>query len=239
MKVEIISIFPEMFRPVLNDSIMKRAQKRGCVKIMLRNLREYTRDRHRKVDDRPYGGGPGMLFSPQPLFAAVEDLSGVKFNGSPRSFKQSLKDKKTAVVFMTPQGKRLNQRFARKMSDLKKIIIICGHYEGIDERVRRSLITDEVSIGDYVLTGGELPAMVFLDAVARLIPGVVGHAQATVSDSFSHNLLEYPQYTRPAVYRKMKVPQILLSGRHEEILKWRRQQALRRTRSRRSDLLNK
>jgi tRNA (guanine37-N1)-methyltransferase len=238
MKIEIVTLFPAMCKPFLNDSIMKRAQEGNYAGINIHNLRDYSRNKHRKVDDRPYGGGPGMLIKPEPLFAAIEDLSGMKYNGSSLKFKSGLKKKGIAIVFMTPQGRRLNQSLARRLAKFRKIIIICGHYEGIDERVRRGLIMYEVSIGDYVLTGGELPAMVLVDSVVRLIPGVVGHTRATALDSFSVNRLEYPQYTRPAKYRRMKVPEILLSGRHREILKWRQEQSLKRTSKRRPDLLN-
>ena len=223
MKIDIVTIFPKMFAPVLNESIIKRAQNKGKLKIVIHDLRDYTRDKHRKVDDRPFGGGPGMVFRPEPVFEAVK----------------SIKKQKAKIILLTPQGKRLDQRLAKKLSKYKHLILICGHYEGVDERVRKRLVTDEVSIGDYVLTCGELPAMVLVDSVARLLPGALGKDESTHFESFSQGLLEYPQYTRPAVYRKMRVPKVLLSGNHKLIEKWRKNKALETTKKNRPDLLRK
>lgn len=225
MRIDIITIFPKMFAPVLNESIMKRAQAKGLIRISVYDLRDYSQDKHRKVDDRPFGGGPGMIFRPEPIFQAVETI------------KSKIRNQKTKVILLTPQGKKLNQNLAKKLSRGKHLILVCGHYEGIDERVRQKLVTDEISIGDYVLTCGELPAMVLIDAVARLIPGVLGENESTHFETFSQGLLEYPQYTRPAVYRGMHVPKILLSGNHKLIEKWRRDKTWEITGKRRPDLL--
>lgn len=225
MKIDVLTIFPDIFKPVLNESILKRAQKKGLVAIKVHNLRDYSQDKHRKVDDRPFGGGPGMVFTPEPIFRAVKRL---------KTKDQRLK---TKVVLLSPQGKKLNQVLAKKLSRCKHLILICGHYEGIDERVRIKLVDEEISIGDYVLTGGELPAMVLVDAIIRLIPGVLGDKSSNESDSFCQGLLEYPQYTRPASFRGMNVPEILLSGNHQNIAKWRREQAVRVTKKKRPDLL--
>jgi len=220
MRIDIITIFPKMFEPVLGESILKRAQTAGKVKICVHDLRDYTTDKHRTVDDRPFGGGSGMVLCPEPIFKAVDDL----------------KKSGTKIVLLTPQGKKLNQPLAKKLAKYKHLILICGRYEGVDERVR-GLADNEVSIGDYVLTGGELPAMVLVDTMARLLPGVLGDKNSLNFESFEGNLLEYPQYTRPANFRSMKVPEILLSGDHKKIEAWRRQQALKRTKVRRPDLL--
>ena len=223
MRIDILTLFPGMFEGVLGESIIKRARKAGKVDIRVHNLRDWTDDKHKKVDDKPFGGGPGMVIKPQPLFDAVEDL----------------KTKSSRVVLMTPQGKRLDQPAAKKMSGYKHIIIVCGHYEGIDERFRKKLVTDEISLGDFVLTGGEIPAMALVDSVARLVPGVVGDKGSLEHESFESGLLEYPQYTRPADFRGLKVPDVLLSGDHNKIDVWRRKMALSRTRSRRPDMYNK
>ena len=223
MRIDILTLFPGMFEGVLGESIIKRARKAGKVDIRVHNLRDWTDDKHKKVDDKPFGGGPGMVIKPQPLFDAVEDL----------------KTKSSRVVLMTPQGKRLDQPAAKKMSGYKHIIIVCGHYEGIDERFRKKLVTDEISLGDFVLTGGEIPAMALVDSVARLVPGVVGDKGSLEHESFESGLLEYPQYTRPAEFRGLKVPDVLLSGDHNKIDVWRRKMALSRTRSRRPDMYNK
>ena len=223
MKIDILTLFPKMFDNVLNESIIKRARASGKVKIEVHDLRGWTHDRHKTADDKPFGGGAGMVMKPEPIFEAVDELKPAK--GRAR------------VVLLTPQGKRLDQRTAKRLSKYKKIILICGHYEGVDERVREYLATDEISIGDYILTCGELPAMVLLDAVVRLVPGVLGHKDSAKFESFESSLLEYPQYTRPAEYRKMKVPDILLSGNHKEISDWRDKEALNRTKKRRPDLL--
>jgi tRNA (guanine37-N1)-methyltransferase len=273
MRIDIITIFPEMFDTVLNESIIKRAQARDKVKIRIHNLRDYTKDKHKKVDDRPFGGGSGMVMSPEPIFEAVEDiksqvvprlrpsassgrtLSGVewvrlgqagrpsaasfgKLGANPeRSRMGSLGTGRPQVVLLCPQGKRLTQEIAKIFSKYKQLILICGHYEGIDERVRKYLIDEEISIGDYVLTGGELPAMVLIDAVVRLLPGVLGDKNSLKFESFEGNLLEYPHYTRPADYKGKKVPDVLLSGDHKRIELWRKEQAIKRTKQRRPDLL--
>jgi tRNA (guanine37-N1)-methyltransferase len=216
-----------MFEPILNESIVKRAQSKGKVRIYIHNLRDYTLDKHRKVDDRTFGGGSGMVMSPEPIFRAVEALK--------RNTQYA--QRTTKIILLTPQGKKLTQSFARKLSKNKHIILICGHYEGIDERVRQHLVNEEISIGDYVLTGGELPAMVLVDCLVRLVPGVLGDKNSLNFESFEGNLLEYPHYTRPAIFRNMRVPQILLSGDHKKIEIWRKKEALKRTKQKRPDLL--
>ncbi|MBU2257767.1 MAG: tRNA (guanosine(37)-N1)-methyltransferase TrmD [Candidatus Omnitrophica bacterium] len=227
MRIDIITIFPEMFGPVLNESIIKRVQTKNKVKIYIHDLRDYTLDKHRKVDDRPFGGGSGMVLQPEPIFRAVKAI---------KSKIKSLKSKVT-VILLCPQGAKLDQKIVQGLSKCKHLILICGHYEGIDERVRQSLADKEISIGDYVLTGGELPAMVLVDCLVRLIPGVLGDKNSLNFESFEGNLLEYPQYTRPAVYRGMGVPKVLLSGDHKKIEAWRKQEALKRTRQKRPDLV--
>lgn len=229
MRIDIISIFPKMFEPVLNESIIKRAQAKGKVKFHIHDLRVYTDDKHRKVDDRPFGGGSGMVMGPQPIFSAVEKI---------RLQAHSSKSK-TKVILLTPQGKTLKQPLVRKLAKIKHLIFICGHYEGVDERVRMRLADEEISIGDYVLTGGELAAMVVIDSVIRLIPGVLGDKNSLNFESFEGNLLEYPHYTRPATFRNMAVPGVLLSGDHKKIEIWRKKESLSRTQSRRPDLLKK
>lgn len=222
MRIDIITIFPKMFDSALNESIIKRAKIKCKVKIAVHNLRDYTLDKHRKVDDRPFGGGSGMVMCPEPIFRAVEALG---------------KDAK--VILLSPKGEKLTQKTAKKLVKYKHLILICGHYEGIDERVRERLVDQEISIGDYVLTGGELPAMVLIDCLVRLIPGVLGDKASLAFESFEDNLLEYPHYTRPADFRGRKVPEILLSGNHKKIEAWRRQQALKITRKKRPDLLSR
>ncbi|MCM8770520.1 MAG: tRNA (guanosine(37)-N1)-methyltransferase TrmD [Candidatus Omnitrophica bacterium] len=229
MRIDVITIFPNMFKAVLNESIIKRAQAKNKVKIIIHNLRDYTLDKHRKVDDRPFGGGAGMVMSPEPIFRAVEAIQA----------RCRIKGKGLRIILLTPQGKQLDQKLAKRLSRYKNLILICGHYEGIDERVRQYLVDEEISIGDYVLTGGELPAMVLIDSVVRLIPGVLGKRKSLKSESFEGNLLEYPQYTRPANFRGMHVPPILLSGNHPAIEVWRKKAALKRTKERRPDLFKK
>lgn len=206
----------------MNESIIKRAKAKGLVKIRIHDLRRYSLDKHRKIDDRPFGGGPGIVFRPEPIFRAIAAIKAKP---------------KSKVILLTPQGKKLDQRLAKRLSKTKHLILICGHYEGIDQRVRERLATDEVSIGDYVLTCGELPAMVLIDSVVRLIPKVLGKFESTDVESFSQGLLEYPQYTRPAVYRRMRVPKVLLSGNHKLIDKWRRKKAIENTKKNRPDLI--
>ena len=230
MRIDILTIFPKMFEAVLGESILKRAQKKGLLKINIHNIRDYSLDKHKKVDDKPFGGGPGMLMSPEPIFKAIKQVKskakGTKANG-----------KNARVILLSPKGKRLNQSLAKKLSKNKHLILICGHYEGVDERVKKALVDSEISIGDYVLTGGELPAMVLIDAVARLITGVLGRKDSLIDETFQDNLLEYPQYTRPAVFNGMKVPAVLLSGDHKKIKKWRQKEALKLTKLKRPDLL--
>ena len=221
MRIDIITIFPKMFEPVLNESMIKRAQSKAKVEIFVHDLRDYTEDKHRKVDDRPFGGGSGMLMRPEPIFKAVKKL----------------KSKNSKVILLSPQGEKLTQKIAKEYSSFKHLILICGHYEGVDERVRFKLADSEISIGDYVLTGGELPAMVLVDAVVRLLPGVLGDKNSLNFESFEGNLLEYPHYTRPARFKGLAVPRILLSGDHKKIESWRKKEAIKRTKERRPDLL--
>ena len=220
MKIDVLTLFPEMFAGPLDVSMVARARKTGALELRIHNLRDWTRDRHKSVDDRPFGGGPGMVLKPEPIFEAVESLA----------------TDVTRVLTMGPAGRRFTQEMARELAGQKHLLFVCGSYEGVDERVR-TLAHDELSIGDYVLTNGGLPAMVIIDAVTRLLPGVLGHEESAADESFSHGLLEYPHYTRPADFRGMKVPEVLLSGNHAEIEKWRREQARQRTRERRPDLL--
>ncbi len=210
-----------MFAGPLDESIIKRAREAGLLDLRLHQLRDWTHDRHKTVDDRPYGGGPGMLLKPEPIFEAVE----------------SLKREQTRVVLMSPSGRQFHQAIARELAQVEHLVLVTGHYEGFDERIRASLADDELSIGDYVLTNGALPAMVVIDAVARLLPGVLGDDESATDESFSQGLLEYPQYTRPADFRGMKVPDVLVSGNHAEIAKWRAEHARLRTKERRPDLL--
>lgn len=225
MLIHIITIFPEMFPEALSAGVVGRAQRSGLADVRVHNLRDFTHDRHRSVDDSPFGGGPGMVMRPEPWFEAVEALALAP--GAP-------------VVMLTPQGKPFTQQDAERLAQEPVLTLICGRYEGIDERVRQHLATEEISIGDYVLTGGELPALVLTDAVVRLLPGALGHSEeALVDDSHTSGLLQYPQYTRPADFRDWPTPEVLLSGDHAAIARWRRREALRRTLERRPDLLKK
>ena len=224
MIVDLVTIFPQMIESALADGVIGRARAKGLVEVKARDLRDYTSDKHRVVDDVAFGGGPGMVMKPEPIFRAVEEISAER--GAP-----------TAVILTTPQGRQFSHAEALRFSRMERIIVLCGRYEGVDERVAETLVTDEISIGDYVLTGGELPALVVIDAVVRLVPGVVGDDQSVANDSFSEGLLDFPHYTRPADFRGMKVPDVLLSGHHKEIEKWRREQQRRRTEARRPDLL--
>ena len=221
MKIDVITLFPAMFAGPLDESIIKRAREEGRLDLAIHNLRDYAHDRHKTVDDRPFGGGPGMLLKPEPIFEAVEDL----------------KRESTRVILLSPSGRPFNHAIARELAGLEHLLMVSGHYEGFDERVRERLADDELSIGDYVLTNGALPVMVIIDAVTRLLPGVLGDDESARDDSFSHGLLEYPQYTRPAEFRGMKVPEVLFSGDHAEIARWRAEQARLRTQARRPDLL--
>ncbi|MFA5363464.1 MAG: tRNA (guanosine(37)-N1)-methyltransferase TrmD [Candidatus Omnitrophota bacterium] len=232
MIIDIITIFPGMFGPVLNESIVKRAQQKGKVNIRVHDLRDHTLDKHRKVDDRPFGGGSGMVMCADPIFRIVEKLKGKKR-------KSDTGNRAPKVILLCPQGKTLDQKSAKRIARYKHIILICGHYEGIDERVREGLADEEISIGDYVLTGGELPAMVLADCVVRLLPGVLGDKNSLKFESFESNLLEYPQYTRPVEYRDMKVPAVLVSGDHKRVEEWRKEQSIQRTKEKRPDLLNR
>jgi tRNA (guanine37-N1)-methyltransferase len=222
MRIDVLTLFPGMFAGPLDESIVGRARTQGLLELRIVNLRDYTHDRHKTVDDKPFGGGPGMLLKPEPIFEAVE----------------SLKREKTKVVLLAPAGRPFTQAIAREFAASEDLLLICGSYEGFDERVRLKLADDELSIGDYVLTNGALPAMVVIDAVTRLLPGVLGDDESSHDESFSHGFLEYPHYTRPADFRGMKVPEVLLSGNHAEIAKWRREQARMRTLDRRPDLIN-
>lgn len=222
MRFDIITIFPEMFAPILNESIIKRAQQKKKVAVRVHDLRAYTKDKHKKVDDRPFGGGPGMVMTPQPFFDAVKRIKGKR---------------KSKVILMSPSGKRLTQKLVRDLAKDKNLIVLCGHYEGVDERVREKLVDESISIGDYVLTGGEIPAMVLVDCVTRLLPGVVGKEASLTDESFEGGFLEYPHYTRPANFRGVKVPDVLLSGNHLAIRKWRQEQSRRVTRRNRPDLI--
>jgi len=226
MHIDVLTLFPEMFEGVLNTSIMKRAQDVNAFSYNTVNFREHTESKHKKVDDTPYGGGAGMVLSPQPIFDAVESTSE----------KQSSR-KKPRVILMCPQGEPHSQEKAEELSQEDHLIFLCGHYEGYDERIRTHLVTDEISIGDYVLTGGELGAMVVMDSVVRLLPGVLGNETSAPEDSFSNGLLEHPHYTKPRDFRGMQVPEVLLSGNHAKIDEWRHYQSLKRTFERRKDLL--
>ncbi len=232
MLIDIITIFPKMFAPVLNESIIKRAQQKGKVKIHIHDLRNYSSDKHCKVDDRPFGGGSGMVMNAEPIFKAVEEI-----RSEVKGERLKVKGCRPRVILLCPQGKMLNQKVAKRFAKYKHLILICGHYEGVDERVREYLADEEISIGDYVLTGGELPSMVLVDAVVRLLPGVLGDKNSLNFESFEGNLLEYPQYTRPADFRGFKVPAVLLSGDHNKIEVWRKKEAIKRTKQKRPDLL--
>jgi tRNA (guanine37-N1)-methyltransferase len=222
MHFDIFTLFPDMFQGPFTESILKRAQERGLLSIALHNIRDITTDKHHIVDDYPYGGGAGMVMKPEPIFAALEAV----YESGP-------------IILLTPQGRLFNQQIARALAQEQRVTLLCGHYEGIDERVSQHLVTGEISIGDYVLTGGELAAMVVVDVVSRLIPGVLGADASIQEESHSENLLEYPHYTRPPEFRGWRVPDILLSGHHAQVARWRRKESLRRTRLRRPDLFEK
>lgn len=224
MKIDVLTLFPEMFDGVFQASILGKAKEKGIVDLQAINFRAYSGNKHNTVDDYPYGGGGGMVLKPEPVFAAVEDL-------------KLEEDVKPRVVLLCPQGAQFTQQKAEELAKEQHIVLICGHYEGYDERIREHLVTDELSIGDYVLTGGEIPAMVLIDSVVRLLPGVLGNETSAVTDSYSTGLLEHPHYTRPAAFRGWEVPEVLISGHHANIEVWRRQQSLLRTLERRPDLL--
>ncbi|MFD0959457.1 tRNA (guanosine(37)-N1)-methyltransferase TrmD [Paenibacillus chungangensis] len=224
MRIDVLTLFPEMFEGVFDASILGKARQKGIVTLEAINFREYSESKHKTVDDYPYGGGGGMVLKPEPVFSAVEDLHA-QSKTTPR------------VVLMCPQGETFTQRKAEELAEEEHLVLICGHYEGYDERIREHLVTDELSIGDYVLTGGEIPAMAVIDSIVRLLPGVLGNESSAVTDSYSTGLLEHPHYTRPPEFRGWSVPETLLSGHHENIKRWRREQSLLRTLSRRPDLL--
>jgi tRNA (guanine37-N1)-methyltransferase len=228
MHIDVLTLFPPMFEAPFSFGIFKRAIDSGLISLNIVNMRDYSHDKHHTVDDYPYGGGAGMVLKPDPVFEAVESvISGNNETGE------------IPVILLTPQGRLFSQDIAFELTQYPRLLLICGHYEGIDERIREHLATDEISIGDYVLTGGELPAMVVIDAVVRLLPGVLGSENSPKDDSHTNGLLEYPQYTRPPVYRDWSVPEVLLSGNHAQIAKWRREQMVRRTLERRPELLDK
>lgn len=222
MRIDILTLFPEMFSGPISESLLKRAQEKGLLSINIINLRDFTSDKHKTADDTPYGGGPGMVMKAEPIFKAVKSC---KISSASR------------VILMCPTGEKLNQTKAKELSASEHLIIVCGHYEGVDERVRQNLVTDEISIGDYVLTGGELPAMVLVDCLSRLIPGVVKEEESVIQDSFYEGLLDYPSYTKPEEFEGARIPEILKTGHHEEIERWRRREALKCTFFRRPDLL--
>jgi tRNA (guanine37-N1)-methyltransferase len=224
MHFDILTLFPNLFASVFEESITRRAREAGLLTVTIHNIRDYAGGRHRVADDTPYGGGGGMVMKPEPIFAAVEAVLDDELDATP-------------IIMLSPQGRRFTQRVARELARQQRLLLICGRYEGVDERVHQQLVTDEVSIGDYVLSGGEVPAMVLVEATARLIPGVLGDPSAPFEDSHAEGLLEYPHYTRPPTFRGHAVPEVLLSGHHAEIVRWRRKQALLRTWERRPDLL--
>jgi tRNA (guanine37-N1)-methyltransferase len=225
MRIDILTLFPEVCRAPLGESMMKRAKESGAVDLRIHNLRDWTTDKHHVVDDAPFGGGQGMVMKAEPIFAAVEDL------------KSKIENQNSKILLMSPTGRRLNQEMATAFSGETHLIIVCGHYEGVDHRVIEHLVDAEISIGDYVLTNGAIAAVVFVDAIVRLLPGVLGHEQSAADDSFSGGLLEGPQYTRPSDFRGWKVPDVLLSGNHAAIAAWRKEQSLKRTQRDRPDLL--
>ena len=227
MQIDVLTLFPKMFDGILGESILKRARNKGLLKVRVHNLRDWTSDAHRTADDKPFGGGPGMVMKVEPIYLALKDL-------------KVLRNKKpgTLVVLLTPQGLKLNQAKARQLSKYKRLVMICGHYEGVDERIR-ALADEEISIGDYILTCGEIPAMALIDSITRLIPGVLGDEDSLKSESFENGMLEYPQYTRPSDFKGARVPDILLSGDHKKIEAWRKEQSVKRTAERRPDLLKK
>jgi tRNA (guanine37-N1)-methyltransferase len=226
MRFDVFTLFPEVMHAYIQSSVLGKALESGVIEVKFHNIRDYTLDRHRTTDDEPYGGGGGMVMKPEPIFAAVESVLGEEINTTP-------------ILLLTPQGRVFRQEVARELAGHARLALICGRYEGVDERVRQYLATDEVSVGDYVLTGGELPALIIIDTVARLRPGVLGDTEATEKDSYSSGLLEHPHYTRPASFRGWEVPAVLLSGDHARIASWRREQSLRRTLLRRPGLIER
>ena len=233
MQFEVFTLLPEVFPSYLDTSILKKARERGLIQVNVHNIRDYTHDKHHTTDDTPYGGGGGMVMKPEPVFEAIETVLGI---ASPPSTPEP---DSTPIILLTPQGRVFNQSIAKELSQHKRIVLLCGRYEGIDERIRENLVTDQISIGDYVLTGGEIPALILIDAVSRLLPNVLGDPTGAEDDSHAMGLLEYPHYTRPPEFRGSKVPDVLLSGDHAKIEKWRREQALERTFNKRPDMLEK
>jgi tRNA (guanine37-N1)-methyltransferase len=230
LRFDIVTIFPDFFGAVFDFGIVRRARAAGLVEIAAHDLRAWTHDRHKMVDDRPFGGGDGMVLKPEPIFEAVESLTGVEGDA------QALREAGKRVVLLSPQGRELTQSLAAELATVQQLVVICGRYEGVDERVAETLVTDEVSIGDYVLSGGEPAAVVLVDAVTRLVPGALGSETSAVNESFSEGLLDFPNYTRPVEFRGRRVPEILLGGHHAEVARWRRRAALRKTRRNRPDL---
>jgi tRNA (guanine37-N1)-methyltransferase len=230
MRIDIVTLFPEICRAPLAESMMRRAQEKGIVELQIHNLRDWTTDKHHVVDDAPFGGGQGMVMKPEPIFAAVEDLKHRISN---------IEHCTAKVILTSPAGRRFNQRLAKQLSQESHLIIVCGHYEGVDHRVIEHLVDLEISIGDYVLTNGAIAAVALVDAIVRLLPGTLGHEQSAADDSFSNGLLEAPQYTRPGDFRGWKVPDVLLSGNHAAIARWRKEQAIKRTGENRPDLLRR
>jgi tRNA (guanine37-N1)-methyltransferase len=232
MRFDVFTLLPEVFPSYLETSILKRARERGLIDVHVHNIRDYTRDKHHTADDAPYGGGGGMVMKPEPVFESIESVLGLSAN-------TETKPSDIPIILLTPQGRVFNQSIADELSKHPRIFLLCGRYEGIDERIREHLVTDEISIGDYVLTGGELPALILMDAVSRLLPDVLGDPTGAQDDSHAMGLLEYPHYTRPPEFRGWKVPDVLLTGAHVKIDKWRREQALLRTLKKRPDMLEK
>jgi tRNA (guanine37-N1)-methyltransferase len=224
LRIDIVTGFPKLLRSPLNESIIRQARKKKLIRVRVHDLRKYTHDRHKTIDDTPYGGGAGMVLKPEPIFECIEALQGK------RAYDE--------IIYMSADGERLTQQLANGLSMKRNLILLCGHYKGIDERVRKSLVTREISVGDYVLTGGELPALVIVDTLVRLLPGVLGDSESMLTDSFQDGLLDGPAYTKPAVYREMSVPDVLLSGDHKAIARWRQEQRMNRTSERRKDLLS-
>jgi tRNA (guanine37-N1)-methyltransferase len=237
MQFEVFTLLPEVFPPYLESSILQRARQRGLIDVRLHNIRDYTHDRHHTTDDTPYGGGGGMVMKPEPVFEALESVLGLNAQDSQPAGADARQG--IPIILLTPQGRVFTQRIAEEFVGHERIALVCGRYEGVDERIRQHVVTDEISIGDYVLTGGELPALMIIDAISRLIPGVLGDPTGAEDDSHSMGLLEYPHYTRPPEFRGWQVPEVLLSGDHGRIEKWRREQALIRTLRRRPDILEK
>ncbi|MBI3013810.1 MAG: tRNA (guanosine(37)-N1)-methyltransferase TrmD [Candidatus Tectomicrobia bacterium] len=236
MWIDVLTLFPEILQSPLNASLLRKAQERGAVRFAIHNLRDYALDRHRTTDDSPFGGGAGMVLKPEPIARALEAVRapGTRLPGAPRV----PEGERGRVILLCPQGRQLNQKIVRELAAESRLILVCGHYEGVDERIRLHYVDDEISIGDYILTGGELPALVLLDAVVRLLPGALGNPCSAADESFGGGGLDYPHYTRPRKFGDKRVPDVLLSGDHREIARWRRKEALRRTREKRPDLLD-